>query len=131
MQNNRVDYNRTFLMANPEDINGSVIIVRHVRQGPSISTAVPPSSLGASRVAANVRQWIRGQRFLLGLALVDELLDAVARSHQHVAPSDHVRLVRELAMAGHDLGLVVRRFDVGVGGADQAPDVAAIGEVWS
>jgi hypothetical protein len=32
-------------------------------------------------------------------------------------------------MAGHDLRLVIRRFDVGVGGADQASDVAAIGEV--
>ena len=32
-------------------------------------------------------------------------------------------------MAGHDLGLVVRCLDVGVGGADQASDVAAVGKV--
>jgi hypothetical protein len=40
---------------------------------------------------------------------------------KHLAPRNHIRLIRELAMAGHDLGLVVRHLDVGIGGPDQAP----------
>jgi hypothetical protein len=76
-----------------------------------------------------IGQRIRGQHLLLGLAFIDQFLDAVARGHKHLTPRNQIPLVCERAMAGHDLGLVVRHLEEGVGGADQASDVAAIGEI--
>ena len=54
---------------------------------------------------------IRLEHLLLGLAFVVELLHRVAGRNQHVAEFLKVSLGGERTMAGHDLGVVVRRLD--------------------
>src|SRR5882724_10980650 len=72
-----------------------------------------------------VRQRLGGDHLLLALALVEQLLDAIARSYKHFAECNEIGLGGEFAMAGHDLGLVVRHLDVGIERPDQSPDVAS------
>src|SRR4029079_9461683 len=59
----------------------------------------------------------------LGLAFIEQLLDAVVRSDQHRAEFLDVLLVRKRAMADHDLGVVVDELEIRVRGADHAAHV--------
>src|SRR5579864_3870182 len=72
---------------------------------------------------------MRGDRLGLALALVEELLDALACRLYHRIVFGNVGLLGEPAMADNDLGLVVGELEPVVCAADHAPDVAAVGEV--
>src|SRR5262249_14866370 len=65
----------------------------------------------------------------LGLALLHQLADAIAGGLHHLVVGGDVRLLPQWAVADDHLGLVVDKFEPHVGGANHAPDVAAVGEV--
>jgi hypothetical protein len=73
----------------------------------------------------NVGERVGGEHLLLGLALVVELLHAVARGDQHVVEFLQIYFGREPAVAGHDLGAVVRHFEVALVRENHAVDAAA------
>src|SRR5262249_17118543 len=76
-----------------------------------------------------VLERIHRDHLRLGLALLDELADPVARGLHHLVVGGDVRLLPQWAMADDHLGLVVDELEPGVRGTDHAPDVAAVADV--
>ena len=82
-------------------------VVDHAREGDGgASFAAHFASRSASGLAATTSGF--------ALALVDQFLDALARGHQHRVEFGNVRLLRQRAVADHDLGAVVGGLEIGV-----------------